>query len=270
MSPLMCRWTLLRLRCSTRPNRQGQAAWFAVKASGLQAIFRLHAGEFMVYYPPDTMSGTADTKTIRSHSMQRILILFFSSALLGVLLAQPNLPLPIRPGLFGAVLMLSVAWWIRGRWLQAPDAPEAPERRALLSLAGTVIVLAHLLASLWQIGPAMQLHTSASHAMGIDNWTLFGASLLMGWMARAPGPSADERDRQIAASALRCCHYSLLLQMLVFVLWLAFGRSALLEQLSRAMLAQLLICFWIVSCVVHEITCLQAYARDRRREAGAQ
>lgn len=202
--------------------------------------------------------------------MRRILVLFFSSVAIGVLLAQPNLPLPIRPGLFGASLMLSFAWWMRGRWLRADDAPEAPERRALLSLSGTVIALSHLLASLWQIGPAMQLHTPASHAMGIDNWTLFGASLLMGWMARAPGPSADERDRQIAATALRVCHYSLLLQMLAFVLWLAFGRGVLLEQLSRAMLAQLLVCFWIVSCVVHDLTCLHAYARDRRLEAGAQ
>ena len=202
--------------------------------------------------------------------MQRILILFFCSALIGVLLAQPNFPFPIRPGLFGAVLMLSAAWWIRGRWLRAPDAPEAPERRALLALTGTVIVLSHLLASLWQIGPAMQLHTPASHAMGIDNWTLFGASLLMGWMARAAGPSADERDRQIAATARLYSHYGLLLQMLAFVLWLAFGRGALLEQLSRAMLAQLLICFWIVSCVVHDLTCLHAYARDRHLETRAQ
>ena len=144
------------------------------------------------------MSCLADTKIFPSVPMQRILILFLSSALIGVLLAQPNSPLPIRPGLFGAVFMLSVAWWMRGRWLRARDAPEAPERRALLSLSGTVIVLSHLLASLWQIGPAMQLHTPASDAMGIDNWTLFGASLLMGWMARAAGPSADERDRQIA------------------------------------------------------------------------
>ena len=202
--------------------------------------------------------------------MQRILVFFLASALLGVLLAQPNFPVPLRPGLFGAVLMLSVAWCLRQRWRLAPDAPEAPERRALLSLSGTVIVLSHLLASLWQIGPAMQLHTPASHAMGIDNWTLFGAALLMGWLARAAGPSADERDRQIAATALRYCHYSLLLQLLAFVLWLAFGHGAVLEQLSRAMLAQWLICFWIVSCVVHDITCLHAYARDRRLEAGAQ
>ncbi len=202
--------------------------------------------------------------------MQRILVLFFSSALIGVLLAQPDFPMPIRPGLLGAVLMVSIAWWIRGRWLRSPDAPEAPERRALLSMTGTVIVLAHLLACLWQIGPAMKLHTPEAHAMGVDSWTLFAASLLMGWMARAAGPTADERDRQIAATALRWCHYGLLLQLLMFVLWLGFGRGAVLEQMSRAMLAQVLICFWIVSCVVHDMTCLHAYARDRRLEAAGE
>lgn len=196
--------------------------------------------------------------------MQRILFLLVSCSLFGWVLAQPSWPLPVRPGLFGAALMLGLAWWMRERWRLAPDAPEAPERRALLSLSGTLVVLSHLLTSLWQIGPAMELHTHASHDMGIDSWTLVAASLLVGRMARAPGPSADERDQHIAAIAMRVAHYTLLLQMLGFVLWLAFGRGTVLEQMSRAMLAQLLVCFWIVSCVVHDISCLHAYARDRR------
>lgn len=202
--------------------------------------------------------------------MQRILIVIISSSLFGILLVQPGLNLPIRPGPLGAAVMLALAWWFRGRWQHLDDAPEAPERRALLSLAGTMVVLAHLMASLWQIGPAMELHTRASHALGTDSWTLFGASLLMGWMARAPGPSGDERDRHIAASALRTAYYGLLLQQLLFVLWLAFGHGTVLEQMSRAMLAQLLIVFWIVSSVIHEVTCLHAYASDRRLMAHAE
>jgi len=196
--------------------------------------------------------------------MQRILIVLFASSLFGVVLAQPGLDLPFRKGLLGAAVMLALAWGARSHWAESADAPEAPERRALLSLFGTMVVLAHLMTSLWQIGPAMDLHSPASHAMGTDSWILVGASLLMGWMARAPGPSGDERDRHIAANAMLLGHYGLLLQLLLFVLWLAFGRGTVLEQMSRAMLAQLLICFWIVSCVIHEVTCLYAYARDRR------
>jgi hypothetical protein len=202
--------------------------------------------------------------------MQRILIVLFASTLFGVVLALPGLNLPFRAGLLGGVVMLALAWGVRSRWAASADAPEAPERTALLSLTGTTIVLAHLMASLWRIGPAMDLHSRASHAMGTDSWILFGASLLMGWLARAPGPSADERDRHIAANAMRVGHYGLLLQLLLFVLWLAFGRGTVLEQMSRAMLAQLLICFWIVSCVIHEVTCLYAYARDRRLMAAAE
>ena len=196
--------------------------------------------------------------------MLRILFIFIFCSLAGTLLAVPFGFWPARPGLYAAVLMISAAWWLRTSWRSDPAAPEAPERRALLSLSGTLIVLSHLLASLWQIGPGMQLHTEASHAMALDNWALFGASLLMGWIARAPGPSQDERDRMIVAASLRSGHYALVLQLFLLAIWLGFGRDAILQQLSRAMLAQVLICCWIVSCVIHDLSCLLAYAHGRR------
>ena len=199
--------------------------------------------------------------------MNRILFFLIAFPLLGFTLAQPLRDLPVRPGMIGALLMVGIALWLRQRWSKDSAAPEAPEREALLTLAGTLVALSHLMASLWQIGPAMQLHSPAAHAMAIDGWTLFGAALVMAWIARAPGPAHDERDLLISAAALKAGHVSLLLQLLALVLWLGWGRDAVLEQLSRAMLAQLLVCFWIVSYVVQTIARLLAYARDRRLAA---
>lgn len=199
--------------------------------------------------------------------MHRILCFLIAFSVLGFTLAQPFNALPMRPGMIGALLMVAIALWLRQRWNEDSAAPEAPEREALLTLAGTLVALSHLVASLWQIGPAMQLHSVAAHAMAIDNWTLFGAALLMAWIARAPGPRHDERDLLISAAALKAGHVSLLMQLLALVLWLGFGRDAVLEQLSRAMLAQLLVCFWIFSYVVQTVARLVAYARDRRLAA---
>jgi hypothetical protein len=196
--------------------------------------------------------------------MKRLFLLVFSSSLIGLLLAQSPQSWPVRPGLVGAGFMLALAWWARERWKRDPVAPEAPERNCLLSLSGTLIVLAHLLASLWQIGPAMELHSAAAHAMALDNWILFFAALLSIWIARAPSPVRDERDLQITAAAFRIGHWSLVLQLLALVLWMGFGRDALLEQTSRAMLAQMIVCFWIASCVIQNFACLLAYARDHR------
>lgn len=198
-------------------------------------------------------------------NMSRLALIYLLSIVFGCLLATPGWPMPLLPGLFGAIVMLSLAWWMRSRWQHDPAAPEAPERRRLLSLGGTLVVLAHLLTSLWHIGPAMKLHTPEAHAMGIDNWVLFFAALLMGWIARAPGPATDERDRHIASSALLAGHVGLVLQLLALVIWLAFGHDALLEQLSRAMVAQLIVCFWIVSCVIQDTSGAFAYAWSRRQ-----
>jgi hypothetical protein len=201
--------------------------------------------------------------------MTRILFLILASALMGIVLARDLSGWPIRPGLVGAIIMVGMALWLRWRWQHDPDAPEAPERHALLALSGNLIALFHLLASLWQIGPRLVLHTPAAHAMGVDSWTLFGAALLMGWIARAPGPLQDERDRQIAAAAFRAGHASLLLQLLALVVWLGYGRDPVLGQLTQAMLAQLLVCAWIASCAVQYGACLFAYARGHQAAAKA-
>jgi uncharacterized membrane protein len=201
--------------------------------------------------------------------LQRTFSVLILTLLFGILLAHPLLDLPLRQGLLGGAAMLATAYWLRARWQRDPNAPEAPERRALMSLGGTAVVMGHMGACLWQAGPAMDLHSRASHAMAIDSWTLFGAALLMMAIVRAPGPAEDERDLQIAGRAQRHAYLTLVALVLSVAVWLSFGRDPLLEQMSRAMLSHILISGWIVSCMVQDITCLNAYARDHRRNAQA-
>jgi uncharacterized membrane protein len=201
--------------------------------------------------------------------LQRTFSVLVVTLLFGVLLATPLLDLPVRQGMVGGVVMLATAYWLRARWQNSPTAPEAPERRALMSLGGTAVVMGHMATCLWQAGPAMDLHSRASHTMAVDSWTLFGAALLMMAIVRAPGPSEDERDLQIAGRAQRHAYITLVAMVLSVAVWLSFGRDPLLEHMSRAMLSHILISGWIISCMVQDITCLNAYARDHRRNAEA-
>lgn len=192
-----------------------------------------------------------------------------SMMLFGAVLAIPIPELPLRPGWVGAAILVAMAFWLRRRWRSDADAPEAPERGRLLSLAGTSAVMGHLAMALWQIGPNMDMHSAVSHSMAVDSWTLFFASLVMWQLAQVPGGIQDERDRAIAARALRDAYYALVAMMMALALWIGFGSGPVLEQLSRAMLAQLLICGWIISCMVNDISCLLAYGRAHRLAAQA-
>jgi hypothetical protein len=194
--------------------------------------------------------------------MVRIFAITFLFLGLGISLAV--LPIwPFKPGLSGAVLMLMCGFGLRAHWRRSADAPERPERQALLTLAGTCTVLGHLAGSLWLIGPAMELHSEAAHAMGSDSWILFGASLVMEWLARADGVSEDERDRMVRASALRFAAMVLAALQLGLVVWLSFGRSALLMEMTRPMIAHLFIASWMIAYASLQLACLASYARDR-------
>ncbi len=194
--------------------------------------------------------------------MLRIAFIAIFFTLLGVSLAVSPI-WPFKAGLSGGVLMLICGISLRAHWKRSPDAPEAPERQALLILVGTLTVLGHLAASLWIIGPDMDLHSPLSHEMGRDSWILFGASLIMEWLARAEGVSEDERDRQVRGAALRAAAMILAAQHLLLVVWLSFGRSHLLKAMSLPMLAHLFICTWIVAYASQQLACLFTYARDR-------
>lgn len=195
--------------------------------------------------------------------MGRILAVLCGALALGALLASGAGSWPLRPGLVGVLLMLLAAVAVRRRWgLLADAAPGSPERMLWVSMAGNAVVAAHLLVTLYRIGPTLVMHTPAVHAAGVDSWTLVAGALASYWIVREAQPRSDERDRSIANSGMRAAHYVLLLVLAVQILVLGFVHDGWVAQLSRATIAHALIVAIILSVLADGTTRLHAYARD--------
>lgn len=200
--------------------------------------------------------------------MLRVFVVVVLGLGLGVLLASGAAVWPVRPGMAGALLMIGVAWVVRRRWgLLADTAPGSPERMLWVSLGANAIVAAHLLATLYRIGPTLVMHTPVVDALGQDSWTLVGGALLAYWIVRDPAPRSDERDRAIAALGLRAAHYALLLVLAVQILTLGFVHEGWVARLSRPTIAHALILAVIGSVLVDAIARLRAYALDAAADA---
>jgi hypothetical protein len=206
----------------------------------------------MMYGKAYILFGIADMK---------VALVFAFATIFGVLLA--TVELPIRPGLLGVTVMLLGAIALRRRWLQLPlSAPGSPERALWIGFTAVTIVTAHLTAVLYQLGPELALHSRASHAFGVDNWTLLGGGFLAWLIARDPEPREDERDQQIAARGLCAGHWSFVLLTTCFALALAFSRAEWLVRANHASIAQALILLLSVSLLVEQGSRLVAYLGD--------
>lgn len=195
--------------------------------------------------------------------MHRIILVLLCALGFGALLALGTGALPLRTGLVGMLVMLAVALAPRRRWLLLADAaPGSPERALWVGLASTAVVAGHLLASWWQIGPNMIMHSPAMHALGTDNWTLVAGALFAYWIARDPQPREDERDRWIAARGLRLAYYGLLSILIVQILALGFVNRGWVTALSNVGIAHGLILAIMASVIIDHGARLQAYASD--------
>ena len=193
--------------------------------------------------------------------MPAVALSLAACALLGVLLAQSWLP--FRAGFLGGAVLVLAAYWLRGHWQRALSAPETAERCALLSVAGTLVCLAYLGAKLFQLGPDLDIHTRAARMMAGELWTLVAASVLIGWIARAPEATRDERDGMIAARALGFSSYALLALQAALVAWISLGANGARPAPSMAMLAHLFICSWMLAHVLYGLHCTWAYSSMR-------
>ncbi len=195
--------------------------------------------------------------------MRSVLVVLGGALLLGALLASGAGAWPLRPGLVGAGMMLAAAFAVRRRWgLLADAAPGSPERMLWVSMAANAVVAAHLLVTLYRIGPTMVMHTPVVEAMGVDSWTLVGGAVLAYWIVRDPNPRSDERDDAIAALGMRAAYYGLLLVLGVQILALGFVHEGWVSELSRPTIAHALILAIIASAIVDGFARLRAYARE--------
>lgn len=199
--------------------------------------------------------------------MIRVLSVILLSLLLGGVLACGATNWPLRPGLIGLALMILAALAARNYWLGLRlAAPGSPERALWLGLASASVIAGHLVASLWRIGPAMELHTRAGHALGTDSWTLVLGAAIAYRIARDPEPRHDERDALIAARGMSAGYWSLVGVLLALILLFGFGVGRWAPTLSYPMIAHLLIATVIVSRLVSDGVQLHTYWLDRSIE----
>lgn len=195
--------------------------------------------------------------------MNRVLAVILGGLALGSAMATGALDWPLRPGWVGLVAMVLFALAARQRWLGLKlAAPGSPERGLWIGLGGSAVLCGHLTTALAIIGPTMELHSRAGHALGADNWTLVLGAALAWAIARDAHARSDERDAQVAALGLRWGHYVLSGLLLVFIVMLGFGIGETMRRLSHPMIAHLLIVALMVCWLVDHAVRLRAYRQD--------
>ena len=182
-------------------------------------------------------------------------------ALLGVLLAQPWLP--VGAGFLGAGIIVAAAWRQGLRWKSTPAAPEAAERAALLSIAGTLVCLGYFLTMLFQLGPDLDVHARLTRKMANELWILIAASVGAQWLVQAPQAIRDELDASIAARALSASCWLLLALQAALVVWFGLGLAPGHSLRSIDMLVHLVIGSWMVAHVFYGLCCAHHYASLR-------
>lgn len=187
--------------------------------------------------------------------------------LIGIALQTSDGHLPLRPGFVGVVLIVGIALGLARHWRRrgaagAPVIGDA-ERQSLAWLLGVAVLVGFLGAVLWQVQGQLLMHSHAAHAMGIDTWTLFLGLLVALLVLRRHGSRVrDERDRWLALRASRIGYHALLALVTLVTLLIGFLPPAVLERITPAWWAHVLILQIELAAMAQCWWALWAYRRD--------
>lgn len=201
--------------------------------------------------------------------MLKILAMASLALLTGALLGSRWLDdLPLRAGWIGLVVLLASAWAARRYWQSCAlrHQPGSPERALWHGLVSYGLVGGHLASVLWQLGPAMNMHSLAGHALAIDSWTLVLGGVISYGIARDPEPRQDERDALFAMQGLRTGHAALVLMLLALIVALGFGERTVIASINHAFLAHLLILGLTLQCMAQDAAQLRLYRLEALAE----
>ena len=205
--------------------------------------------------------------------MLRILLVLVAVIAFGILLASGSSSWPMRPGYVGFGALVLSAWMVGRYWHGLPPEGSRPgfsERALLHGLASYGLLLGHLSATLWHLGPQFDMHTIAGHALALDNWTLVLGAIVSYWIARDPEPRRDERDGLIRARGLEAGFGALMILLITTILLLGFANDTAFGRFSQPMLAHVLILIVLIQCLVQVVTQLRLYWLDALAERNAQ
>jgi len=182
----------------------------------------------------------------------------------GALLAIASLVSHVPTGWIGAGALITWAVVARRRWtaLEATNGlePGAPERALWLRLAGTALVLGHLVTAILLAGN--DLRVGQGNTLAVDSWTLVTAQIVAALLFRGDSKVQDERHAGIAARGVRVGYATLIAVLIPVIAWLAFTPPGARVVLSHFVIANALIALLLVSYAALLFVQLVDYARD--------
>jgi hypothetical protein len=193
--------------------------------------------------------------------MTGLLTVLIGSLGLGAALALVGIRTGAAVGWVGAVALLGWILWLRLRWSQSRQAPDAPERPLWLRAAGLGLVLGHLSTILMH--PRIDLHIGAGNALAFDSWTLTAALLIALVMFRKDARISDERHRQVVAHGIRAAYVTLVALVVILSLVLGFAPPYALGAFDLFDLANVLVALVLAAYLVQQLVQLTLYRKDR-------
>lgn len=192
--------------------------------------------------------------------MIRVFGVLLASLGFGALLAAPVLIWPIRPGWFGAAVLIMAAVWARLYWNRrratAGDDPGARERQAWHAMVGLGVVCGQLAMALLR---GVDLHVGRGNTLALDNWTLIGAAMI-GWLiVRPPVMDRDERDRQMADRGAHVGYGVLTGLLVVLLMVLGFAPPPVISLLGPFVLGNLLVVLILLAALAKYAAQLVGY-----------
>jgi hypothetical protein len=192
-------------------------------------------------------------------------ITFLLAGLLaGALLALASQAASIPTGWIGSIALIAWAVFARRRWTRVETTsglePGAPERVLWLRLAGTSLLVGHLIAALLLVGN--DLRVGQGNTLAIDSWTMVIAFQVAALLFRRDRHEHDERHAVIAAHGFRVGYGALIATLIPLIAWLAFTPRVARAQLSDFVIANVLIAVLLLSYVALLFIQLLDYARD--------
>lgn len=183
----------------------------------------------------------------------------------GATLAALGNALPVRPGVTAAALLMIGSWWMRRRWAErrriAGDDPSSAERNVWVYLCGTAVVVGYVVVVL--MTPGSEVHRTTGDTGGFDSWLMLGGGAIAWLLLNERGAPRDERDHAHAARGARVGYLALRALLLVFLLALAFAPRDLMQQFTRWLIANALLCLILMAALAQRVAQLAGYVRDR-------
>lgn len=196
--------------------------------------------------------------------MLKIISVFFSALSLGAMLNLNTFNLTIRPGYIGSVLIIIGAVWIKQYWKRREvligDEPNPAERNVWLWMSGTALICGFVITVLYQ--PGSEVHTKTGGTGGYDSWLMFGGVLIAYLILRNKNPQIDERDINISHAGTKAGFYSLIFFLSILIFSLGFAPKDVMQRFTHWLIANLLVCLIMLSCLAQYMAQLFCYWRD--------